>query len=61
VIERIVIETETLGDSRTLFRVRMDDLVVGQNLTAAQAHLLVGEILDRITIPRSARKPSETP
>jgi hypothetical protein len=36
-IERIVIETETPGDSRTMFRVRMDELVVGQNLTAAQA------------------------
>ena len=48
-IERIVIETETPGDSRTMFRVRMDDLVIGQNLTAAQAHLIVGEVLDRIT------------
>jgi hypothetical protein len=60
-IERIVIELETPGDSRTMFRVWMDDLVIGQNLTAAQAHLIVGEVLDRITIPRSARKPSEKP
>jgi hypothetical protein len=45
-IERIVIETETPGDSRTMFRVRMDDLVLGKNLTAAQAHLIVGEVLD---------------
>jgi hypothetical protein len=38
-IERIVIETETPSDSRTMFRVRMDNLVIGENLTAAQAHL----------------------
>jgi hypothetical protein len=60
-IERIVIETETPGDSRTMFRVRTDDLVIGQNLTAAQAHLIVGQVLDRITIPRSARKPPKEP
>jgi hypothetical protein len=29
-IERIVIETETPGDSRTMFRVRMNDLVIGE-------------------------------
>jgi hypothetical protein len=60
-IKRIVIETETPGDSRSMFRVRMDDLVIGENLTAAQTHLIVGEVLDRITIPRSARKPLEKP
>jgi hypothetical protein len=54
-IERIVIETETPGDSRTMFRVRMDDLVIGQNLTAAQAHLIVGEVLDRIALPRPSK------
>jgi hypothetical protein len=60
-IERIVIESETPGDSRTMFRVRMNDLVIGQNLTAAQAHLIVGEVLDRITVPRPAKKHSEQP
>jgi hypothetical protein len=58
-IERIVVESETPGDSRTLFRVRMDDLVLGENLTAVQAHLVVGEVLDRITLPRPAKKHSE--
>jgi hypothetical protein len=51
-IKRIVIELETPGDSRTMFRLRLDDNVVGKNLTAVQTHLLVGEILDRISIPR---------
>ena len=54
-IERIAIELETPGDSRSLFRLRLDDKVVAENLTAAQAHLLVGEILDRITLPRQTR------
>jgi hypothetical protein len=36
-IERIVIETETPCDARTMSRVLMDNLVIGQNLTAAQA------------------------
>jgi hypothetical protein len=45
-VERIVIELETPGDSRSLFRLRLDDKVVGEYLTAVQAHLLVGEILD---------------
>ena len=53
-VERIVIELETPGDSRSQFRLRLDDKVVGENLTAVQAHILVGEILDRITLPRPA-------
>jgi hypothetical protein len=54
-IKRIAIEIETPGDSRTMFRVLMDDLVLGESLTAAQAHLIVGEVLDRITLPRPAK------
>ena len=41
-VERIVIELEIPGDSRSLFRLRLDNKVVGENLTAAQIHLLVG-------------------
>jgi hypothetical protein len=51
-VERIVIELETPGHSRSTFRLRPDDAIVSENLTAAQAHRLVGEILDRITLPR---------
>ena len=54
-VKRIVVELETPGDSRTMFRLRMDDKVVGESLTAVQAHLLVGEILDRISIPRQSQ------
>ena len=60
-IERIVIETETPGDSRTMFRVEMDRLMIGENLTAAQAHFIVGEVLDRITLPRPVKTHSAHP
>jgi len=33
-VERIVIELETPRDSRSLFRLRLDNKVVGRNLTA---------------------------
>ena len=56
-IGRILVEFETPGDSRTMFRLRIDDKVVAGGLTAVQAHLLVGEVLDRITLPRS--RPAE--
>jgi hypothetical protein len=51
-VERILIELETPGDLRSLFRLRLDNKVVEENLTAVQAHLLVGEILHRITLAR---------
>jgi hypothetical protein len=35
-----------------MFRLRIDQLVVGEDLTAAQTHLLVGEILERVVFPR---------
>jgi hypothetical protein len=41
-VERIVIELESPGDSRSLFRLRLDNKVVGESLTAVQAHLLCG-------------------
>jgi hypothetical protein len=55
-VERIVIELEIPGDSGSLFRLRLDNKVVGEHLTAVQTHLLVGEILDRITLPRLSER-----
>ena len=43
-LHQIVVETETAGDSRTMFRLRIDANVIAEGLTAAQAQLLVGEI-----------------
>jgi hypothetical protein len=51
-LRQIVVEAETAGDSRTMFRLRIDANVIAEGLTAAQAHLLVGEILDRFTLPK---------
>ena len=53
----IGIEWQTAGDPATMFRLKIDDRIVGENLTAAQAHLLVGEILERIVLPNKPRKP----
>jgi hypothetical protein len=55
-VKRIVIELETSGDSGSLLRFRLDNTVVGGCLTAVQTHLLVGEILDRITLPRPSQR-----
>jgi hypothetical protein len=47
----ISVEAELAGDSRTMFRLRINGTVVGERLTAAQAHLLVGDALERIVLP----------
>jgi hypothetical protein len=49
---KITIETETPNDSATMFRVKIDDKTVGQNLTAVQTHLVVYEIMVRIVVTR---------
>lgn len=57
-LRQIVVEAETVGDSRTMFRLRIDANVIAEGLTAAQAHLLVGEILDRFTLPKHEDRPN---
>jgi hypothetical protein len=49
---RIIIETESPNDSRTMFRVLVDERLVGQGLTAVQAELVIGEIIERLVLPR---------
>ena len=51
------IQTDPLPalDSRSTFRLRVDSTVVGENLTAAQAQLLVADILERIALPNRDR------
>ena len=53
----IAVEAELAGDSRTMFRLRVNGKVVGEKLTAAQAHLLVGDFLERIALPNKATAP----
>jgi hypothetical protein len=55
-VRQVVIEAEAPGDSRTMFRLRIDENLIDEGLTAVQAHILVGEISDRIAVP----KPAET-
>ncbi len=57
-VRQIVIEAETPGDSRTMFRLRMDARPIAEGLTAVQAHVLVGEILERIVVPKSPSGPA---
>jgi hypothetical protein len=57
-IARITIEAQTPGDSRTMFRVLINEKAIAEDLTAAQAHLLAGEALDRMTLPRPSEKSS---
>jgi hypothetical protein len=45
--ERIVIEAEKSGDSRSLFRLQIDGHLIGKGLTVGQAQLLLREVLDR--------------
>ena len=60
-VTQIAIELETPGDSRTMFRLRIDARLIADDLTAAQAHVLVGEILERITRPHSSEGAPLTP
>ena len=57
--ERIMIEAETSGGSHGLFRLQVDGHVIGEGLRVGQVHLLVREILDRIS-PRRPRTRTET-
>jgi len=57
-VRQIVIEAETPGDSRTMFRLRIDASAIAEGLTAVQAHVLVGEILERIAVPKSPSEPT---
>jgi len=45
---KIILEPETADDIRTMFRLRIDAKLIGEGLTAVQAHVLIGEILERI-------------
>jgi hypothetical protein len=54
--ERIVIEAEKSGDSRSLFRLQVDGHLVREGLRAGQVQVLLRELLDRISPPRPRTK-----
>lgn len=47
----IVIQTETPGAATTMFRVVIGTTVIAEHLTAVQANILVGDILERLVRP----------
>ena len=48
---KIIIETETPNDSATMFRVLLDEKIIGEGLTAVQAQIVVAEIIERLVLP----------
>src|SRR5579883_3234831 len=60
-LEAITIEPETRGDSRSLFRVFFNHRLLADQLTAAEAHGLIGDLLERAALPnRAATIPLES-
>jgi hypothetical protein len=49
---RIIIEPEEPGDSRALFRLLVGERLVAEGMTAAQIHLLVGDVLEKMTLQK---------
>ena len=54
---KIILETETADDFRAMFRLHIDDKPIGEGLTAVQAHLLVGDILEKVALPNGRNRP----
>ena len=51
---RTIIEAPTLGDSPKLVRLLIDEKLVAETMTASQVHVLAGDLLERIALPRAA-------
>ena len=58
-LSQIVIEVEAHGNPQTMLHLSIDKHLTAENLTAPQAQLLVGEILDCIPVAE-AGEPRET-
>ncbi len=59
-VRQIVIEFGTPSDFGTTFRLCVGDNPVADDLTAAQAHYLVGEALDQIAFPKRSEATAPT-
>jgi hypothetical protein len=49
---RIIIEHEEPSDSRSLFRLLVGEKVVAEGMTATQIHILVGDVLEKMTLQK---------
>jgi len=58
-LSQIVIEAEAPRNSQTMLRLSIDTHLIAERLTAAQAQLLVGEILDRIAVAEVGKDAGE--
>jgi hypothetical protein len=55
---KIIIETETPNDPRTMFRVLVDAKMVGEGLTAVQAQLVAARSSNAKYCPKKADMPA---
>ena len=60
-MRQIVVEAETPDDPRSLFRLRVDQTLIAEGLTSAQAQIAVGEILEEITTMEQPKFPDPRP
>jgi hypothetical protein len=58
---RIVIEPETSGDFRSLFRLSVGGKLVAEGMTAAQIHILVGDVLEQMTLQKKPKAAAAAP
>ena len=56
---QLVLEAEEPGNPRSLFRVTLNGKVIARSLTAAQAHLIVGDVLEAFVVPSARRRHEE--
>jgi hypothetical protein len=47
---------ETSGDFRSLFRLSVGEKLVAEGMTAAQIHILVGDVLEQMTLQKQPKK-----
>ena len=52
---RVVLESEQPDDPGSLFRLNVNGLQVGESLTGAEAHLLIGLLLELTALPGKSR------
>jgi hypothetical protein len=56
---QLLLEAEDPKNSRSLFRVTLNGKVIAGGLTAAQAHLIVGDALEAFVMPGGRRRREE--
>jgi hypothetical protein len=54
----IIIQTESPGAPRTLFRIAIGDKIIAEDMTVGQAYMLAGDILERLVRPTLLRRRS---